>query len=334
MEKEPEKPRLILRLAKSTFRITITVFFILSAGTFYLMQPLVSRGSATQASGWIDSKDLENHVVALAKIDRGRHSKNLTGTKAASDYILKILENNGNSPTLQPVKIEDFAPCSNISVVFPGTLTERVIIGAHFDTYGPFPGADDNASGVAALLEMAKVLKGKTTKHTVELVFYCFEEPPAFRTKKMGSHIHAESVAPENVELMISVEMIGYFSQKPKSQSFPHPAMALVYGDAANFIAVVGLPGDAMLIRNLKSHLKTHAKTIDVKSMNAPRKMPGLDFSDHLNYWDRDISAVMVTDTSFYRNDNYHTVYDTPDTLDYGRMREVTNGLVEIALSY
>ncbi len=122
---------------------------------------------------------------------------------------------------------------------------------------------------------------------------------------------------------MISVEMIGYFSQKPNTQRFPHSAMTPIYGDVGNFIAIVGLLGDAMLVRDLKSQMKAHAKTIDLKSMNAPRKMPGIDFSDHLNYWDRDITAVMVTDTSFFRNDNYHTENDTPDTRKVGPTKKV-----------
>jgi len=207
---------------------------------------------------------------------------------------------------------------------------ERLVIGAHYDVCGPQPGADDNASGVAGLLELARLVKEQKPqlRHSLELVAYCLEEPPFFKTENMGSFIHVRSLRQENikVKLMICLEMIGYFSEQPGSQALPFFLLKPFYPSRGNFIAVVGKLPDWRLVRRVKK-LMVAGSRIDVRSINAPAGLPGIDFSDHLNYWRYNIPAVMITDTAFFRNPHYHKKSDTWQTLDFTKMAEVVQGV-------
>ena len=207
---------------------------------------------------------------------------------------------------------------------------ERIVIGAHYDVCGPQPGADDNASGVAGLLELARLVNEQKPllRHSLELVAYCLEEPPFFKTENMGSFIHARSLRLENVtvKLMICLEMIGYFSEQPGSQALPFALLKPFYPSRGNFIAVVGRLPDWRLVRRVKKMMAAGSR-IDVRSINAPAQLPGIDFSDHLNYWRYDFPALMITDTAFFRNPHYHEKSDTPQTLDFAKMAEVVQGV-------
>jgi Zn-dependent M28 family amino/carboxypeptidase len=201
------------------------------------------------------------------------------------------------------------------------------VVGAHYDTAGDQPGADDNASGVAGLLDLARLLAEHPPPLRVELVAYTLEEPPAFRTERMGSAVHARALAQRGakVRLMISVEMIGAFSDERGSQGYP-PIIGLFYPSTANFIAVVAKWGQGGAVRAVASALRA-ASPLPVETLTAPRFVTGIDYSDHRSYWEHGYDAVMITDTSFFRNARYHTAEDTPDTLDYARMAEVVKGL-------
>jgi Zn-dependent M28 family amino/carboxypeptidase len=212
---------------------------------------------------------------------------------------------------------------------------ERIVIGAHYDSFSTYPAADDNASGVAALIELAGLLdETKDLAVRVDLVAYTLEEPPAYRTDAMGSWVHARSLRAEGVAVraMMSLEMIGYFSDTPGSQAFPHPVLRMFYPTTGNFIAVIGRLGDFRLTRATKAAMRG-ASDLDVRSMNAPTWIPGVDFSDHRSYWAHGYPAVMITDTAFYRNDRYHTPHDTAETLDYGRMARVVQGVYQAVLA-
>lgn len=211
----------------------------------------------------------------------------------------------------------------------PGPDVPLLIVGAHYDAADGLPGADDNASGTAGLLELARLLaEGPQLTRSIELVAYSTEEPPHFRTSQMGSAVHARKLveAGTPVEMMISLEMIGRFDDRSGSQEFPAPGMGLIYPDRGNFIALVGKTGQGGLVRRSKSDFR-HGSDLPVYSINAPTAVPGIDFSDHLNYWAADIPALMVTDTAFFRNHDYHTLDDTPDKLDYARMAQVVDGV-------
>jgi hypothetical protein len=203
-----------------------------------------------------------------------------------------------------------------------------VVVGAHYDTAGPLPGADDNASGVAGLLELARALGAAPPEGRVDLVAYTLEEPPFFMTPRMGSAVHAASLRREGIEVraMISLEMIGYFTDAPNSQTFPLGILRFFYPRTGNFIAVVGKLGQGSTLRRIKQAMRA-ASDLPVESINAPTWIPGVDFSDHRSYWMAGYPAAMITDTAFYRNDRYHTVQDTPESLDYSRMAKVVEGV-------
>lgn len=211
--------------------------------------------------------------------------------------------------------------------------TRRLIIGAHYDVCGKQPGADDNASGVAGLLELARLLEHEVLPYRIDFVAYTLEEPPYFRSEYMGSFIHAQSLQAEqaNVIGMVSLEMIGYFSDARKSQDYPIAPMKLLYGSRGNYLALVQKFGNGSFGRQFKRLYKAEAP-LRVKSLRAPAAVPGIDFSDHLNYWRFGYSALMLTDTSFYRNKNYHQPTDTWDTLNLPKMAQVVEGVYKTVL--
>lgn len=214
-----------------------------------------------------------------------------------------------------------------VASFWPETL-DRIVVGAHYDAYGPFPGADDNASGVAGLLGLAPLLRSWPLATRVDLVAFALEEPPAFGSPGMGSAVHAAALRAAGIPLraMICLEMIGCFSDRPGSQTFPVSFLRAFYPGRGNFIAVVGRPREMALVRQIKGSMSS-ASDLPVRSINAPRRLLGVDLSDHASFWDAGYPAVMITDTAFYRNERYHTERDTPETLDYVRMAKVIQGV-------
>ena len=202
-----------------------------------------------------------------------------------------------------------------------------IVVGAHYDSVSGSPGADDNASAVAGLMEMARLLADGPPAN-LRLVAFCPEEPPAYRTSTMGSYIYAKELKKNGVKLegMICLEMIGYFNDKPGSQSYPLPLMNLIYPDTGNFIAIVGNIRSANWTRKITKLFKK-GTDLPVESLNAPALMVGIDFSDHWSFNKFGYPALMVTDTAFYRTPHYHRMTDLPDTLDYVRAAKVIDGL-------
>jgi len=257
--------------------------------------------------------------------------------KRAADHIAAEFERSGCKPVWQSYTI-DGNDYHNVICSRGPADAPRVIIGAHYDVAGTDnPGADDNASGVAALLELSRLLEtaGPDLAYRLDLVAFTLEEPPNFRSDRMGSYVHAKSLseAGTDVRLMISVEMIGYFSDEPGSQHFPVTGLGLIYPDKGNFIAVIGRAFDRETVARTKALMQA-GNTLSVYSLNAPAHVTGVDFSDHRNFWRTGYPAVMVTNTAFFRNPNYHTAGDTPETLDYERMARVVDGLFRVAVDY
>jgi Zn-dependent M28 family amino/carboxypeptidase len=216
----------------------------------------------------------------------------------------------------------------NVLCSFGTENVKRIIVGAHYDVCGDQEGADDNASGVVGLLELARMLKGKKLNHRIDLVAYTLEEPPYFRTENMGSHVHAKSLFDDKIDVlgMISIEMIAYFKDEKNSQSYPLKFLKLFYGNRGNFITLVKkFKAGSFANEFCKNFKKSHS--LRTKKFVGPPALPGIDFSDHLNYWKYGFSAVMITDTSFYRNKNYHEATDTMETLDLKRMAKVIDGV-------
>jgi hypothetical protein len=276
-----------------------------------------------------DPMILKGHVEKLSGTGVPRNYNNLQALNETAAYVLTEMQKYCRDTEEQGFMV-DSNEYKNIICSFGPKNGERIIIGAHYDVCGDQPGADDNASGVAGLLEIARLidLEKPDLKYRIDLVAYSLEEPPFFRSQNMGSAVHANYLKTNNIRVkaMISLEMIGYFSDHPGSQSYPLGIFKLFYPTTANYIAVVGKFGQGSLIRKVKK-LMLKGSAIDVRSINAPVFIPGIDFSDHLNYWNNGYDAVMVSNTSFYRNANYHQTGDKPETLDYQKMAEVVKGV-------
>jgi Zn-dependent M28 family amino/carboxypeptidase len=278
-----------------------------------------------------DPARLEASVRALAERFGPRDASHVANLDAAAEWIRTELERNGAAVSEQTWSA-DGETYRNVVARIGSDSSDRIVVGAHYDTDGPYPGADDDASGVAGLLELARLLAANPPPLAVELVAYSLEESPYFATPDMGSVQHADALARAGVRVraMLSLEMIGYFSDEPGSQSYLHFApLGWGYPDRGNFIAVVGNLAEESLVRRVKRAMRAAGGSVPVESINAPEWMPGIDFSDHRSYWARGFPAVMITDTAFLRNANYHEPSDTPETLDYARMAAVVAAVHE-----
>ncbi len=295
---------------------------------------------AIQTSGEASPERLEEHVRTLSEKMIPRDGDHIQNLDRAADYIRGHLEESGGRLTEQSYTIKEWnqrnqqvakGPYRNVIASFGPEAGERLIIGAHYDADGPYPGADDNASGVAALLELARLLKERPPSLRTDLVAYTLEEPPYFGQEEMGSAVHAASLAKEGVRvrLMVSLEMLGYFSDEPGSQKYPVPIMKALYPSRGNYLALIGRVGSLGRCWALKKRMR-EASPLPVRILTAPSFLPGVDFSDHRNFWRHGYPAVMLTDTSSYRNPHYHTPQDTADKLDYERMAQAAQGVLAI----
>jgi Zn-dependent M28 family amino/carboxypeptidase len=267
---------------------------------------------------------LESHVRFLADPAHPRDWKHPEGLERASGYIAGELGKTGALISDQPYTIGNFES-KNVIARFGPDSGPRIIVGAHYDACGPHPGADDNASGVAGLLELARLLDAQLLASPVELVAYSTEEPPWFGGREMGSAQHASALARSkaNVKAMISLEMIGYFvAEQPPGDSL---LLRLLYPSNGQFIAVVGRWQDRGLVRNVKSCFRG-ATTVQAVSYSGPAKY-GVDLSDQRSYWAHGFPGIMVTDTAFLRSNHYHSPTDTAETLDYRRLAGVVDGV-------
>lgn len=276
---------------------------------------------------------LRAHVQALSERFVPRDHAHPQNLDRAAAYIRAEIERAGGTVTEQLFSVAGNT-YRNVIAAYGPVSGERIVVGAHYDSAGPLPAADDNASGVAGLIELAYLLQAAKLPMRVELVAYSLEEPPWFGSEHMGSAVHAKSLRAANVRVraMFSLEMIGYFTDAPGSQRFPLEALRLLYPSEGNFIAVVGKLGQGSTVRAIERAMR-RASPLPVHSIAAPRSLPGVELSDHASYWDVGYRAVMITDTAFFRNPNYHTAQDTADTLDYARMAMVVRGVHAAVLS-
>ncbi|XGC80669.1 M28 family peptidase [Bdellovibrio bacteriovorus] len=279
---------------------------------------------------------LRADVTALTTTKIPRSYENLAGLKEAANYIENEWKKSGLKVEYQKFKAGKNTYENVLTTVGP-SKGPRIVIGAHYDVAGPLPGADDNASGIAGLLEIARLMQQRkpTLKYRVDLVAYTLEEPPFFGSDQMGSAVHAKSLKESKAEVlfMLSLEMIGYFSDKKNSQTFPIPELGKIYPSTGNFIGVVGDPTSKTLVSQVTRLMKEGSK-VDVQALNAPRELPGVSLSDHSSYWEYGYPAIMLTDTAFMRNPHYHTKDDTADTLDYKSMAEVVEGVYNVVTKF
>ena len=274
---------------------------------------------------------LESHVKALCSNPAGRNFVEKQGLTAAKQYITEQFQSSGYQVSFQDYQIsgETF---SNIEVQLTGTTApqEIIIVGAHYDAVIGSQGANDNGTGVAALLELADSLRDRQFSRTLQFVAFTNEEPPNFMTSNMGSNHYAKRSAAlnENIVAMFSLETIGYYSDEPGSQNYP-PPLGFFYPDKGNFIAFVGnLRSRSLVIRSL-SVFREHA-TFPSEGISAPSIIPGISWSDHWSFWKQGYPAIMITDTAPFRYPDYHSPRDTPDKVDYEKMVYVVKGMKRV----
>ena len=279
-----------------------------------------------------DTTLIRSHLQVLTKTDQYRTHDNVAQLNKTADYIQSVFTRYSDKVSVQEYEAKGNI-YRNVISSFGPQHARRIIIGAHYDVCGPQEGADDNGSGVVGLLELARLLEGQQLNYRIDLVAYTLEEPPYFRTELMGSYIHAKSLADIQADVygMISLEMIGYFKDHKKSQSYPVGLLSLFYGNRGDYITLVNKFGSGKFSRQFGRSFRSVA-TVKAKAFTGPPALPGIDFSDHQNYWKFGYSALMITDTAFYRNKNYHHPTDTMETLDLKRMAQVIEG-VYVALT-
>lgn len=318
--------RLLLRLA---LYVLCLLVLPLAALWVYVAQPSWRHHARTRMA--VDAARLERHVRTLSQKLAPRAWSDHTNLTLCAAYIQREFADSGACASNQ-LYVFNKQTYANVVATFPGRSEARIIVGAHYDACGPLPGADDNASGVAGLIELARLLAHTNLTCTVELVAYCTEEPPFFATSAMGSAQHAKQTHRQGtlVRAVVVLEMIGYFRDERGSQHFPFQALQLFYPSRGNFLAVVGATGERQraLLREIKGAMRG-STDLPIYSISVPRSVPGVDFSDHRNYWEFGYPAVMLTDTAFFRNPAYHRADDTPDRLDYVRMAHAVEALYE-----
>lgn len=275
---------------------------------------------------------LKTHVQKLAgEIGIRELQVHPKALEAAARYIHTTLADLQTSAGEQAFTAGGFS-MRNLEVDYRGTAhpEEILVVGAHYDSVPSTPGADDNASGVAGLLELARLLRSRPLARTVRLVAFVNEENPYFGSPAMGSLASARRSRERGEKLigMFSLECIGYFSDAPGSQKYPFP-FNLYYPSRGNFIGFVGNVASRGLVRRAVASFRKNA-AFPSEGTAAPGKIEGIGWSDHWAYWEVGYPALMVTDTAFFRNDRYHTRRDTPETLDYESMARVVAGLAKV----
>jgi hypothetical protein len=292
---------------------------LLSAGRSVVAAAAGDGGSATT---------LRADVVTLADGIGARSVFQGDSLKRAAEFIAARFEAMGYEVARNEYPVGGVV-CVNLIVERIGTVRpeEVVVIGAHYDSVPQTPGADDNASGVAALLALAEKWAKATPERTVRFVAFANEEPIYFQTELMGSRVYAKACKArgEKIVAMLSLETMGYFSDEKKSQKYPFP-LSLVYPSRGNFIAVVGNRESKALVKRVSKTMRA-AKAVPVESASLPGSLQGVGWSDHWSFWQEGYPAVMITDTAPFRNPHYHRETDTAETLDYARLAAAVRGL-------
>lgn len=276
----------------------------------------------------ISIQRLRAHVYELAgKI--GEHNVfHPEALHAAEAYITREWQQQGYDVRKQTYTAQGIE-CANLEITRPGTgrNNDVILIGAHYDSVFGSPGANDNGSGIAALLELSRLFKDVTPETSLRFVAFVNEEPPFFFWPSMGSMVYAKAAKQRGdpIRFMISLETIGYYRNQQGSQTYP-PLLKYFYPDTGNFIAFASNLRSRHIMRDCVQAFSS-ATDFPVQSIAALALVPGVSLSDHLAFWRHGYKAFMITDTAFYRYPYYHTAQDTPDKLDYEPFAEMTNGL-------
>lgn len=246
---------------------------------------------------------------------------------AAADFIENSFVRAGLQPRRDTYEVNGL-PCHNIETEIRGASPQIVVIGAHYDSVFGAPGANDNGSGVAAVLALARRFANKQPRQTLRFVAFVNEEPPYFQTPQMGSFVYASrcKARGDQISAMISLETIGYFSDAPYSQTYPVPALGMFYPTTANFIGFVGNVRSRALLRRAIALFRQQGK-LPSEGAALPSFIAGVSWSDQWSFWQHGYPAIMITDTAPFRYRHYHEPTDTPDKLDYDRFALVVSGV-------
>jgi Peptidase family M28 len=309
--------------------IAVPPALVILSGWYMLAVPGRSYGGPLAASTPKErelASRLRAHVMSIATAPHNvQHDEAL---EAVAQYIERELQNSGYSVGRQEFSV-DGSNVRNIEATQEpreNTATATLVVGAHYDSFEDSPGANDNATGAAAVLELARLLKDwKPQRTRLRLVFFVNEEPPYYRTVDMGSWRYAERLSEqgEHVLGMIALETIGAFSDAPNSQRYP-PPFGLIFPSTANFVAFVGLPSARRFLHEVIGSFRRNMAFPSVGGV-APDVIPGIGWSDHWAF--HQFGGVMITDTAPYRYAHYHLPSDTPEKVDYDKLARITNGL-------
>ncbi|HTQ73707.1 MAG TPA: M28 family peptidase [Burkholderiales bacterium] len=274
------------------------------------------------------AENLRKHVVGVASEEH--NVAHPAALERSARYIEATLKGLGYAVSRQEFETKG-VKVRNLEVR-KGAGEKVVVIGAHYDSAQDAVGADDNGSGVAALIELARFLKTVQPAEGLEvrLVFYVNEELPWFGTDNMGSFVHSMSLVREGREVvaMLSLETIGWYSENFDSQRYPFP-FSLFYPSKGNFVGFVANLSSRSLMRRVVGAFR-RAVEFPSEGVAAPESIPGIGWSDQWAYWKFGWPAVMVTDTAVFRYPHYHTLRDTPDKVSYERLARVVKGLESV----
>ena len=269
-----------------------------------------------------DDIRIMQHLKTITKTDSYRNYKNILLLNQTAEYIFSVFSQYADTTYYQQFQAMGETYKNVVCRLGSANNKPLVVIGAHYDVDGNQEGADDNASGVVGLLELVRILSKEKLNYPIEIVAYTLEEQ-FLHTENSGSFIHAKSLHDTETPVygMVAFEMIGYFDDRAKSQSYPVKAMKIIYGSKGNYILLAKKIGTGTFVRKFSNNFKKRS-TIKTKSIKAPLKW-GIDRSDHQNYWKFGYDALMITNTANYRNPNYHRSSDTMETLDILKMMNV-----------
>ncbi len=297
--------------------LALTIFGVLGQFLWITQMPLRSYAGALQPLTTEESElrdRLSSEVTYLSVTIGDRSLPRPQSLQAASEYLSSSLREQGYTVVEHPYSV-DGDKVSNLEVILPGTdrALGQVIVGAHYDSVAGTVAANDNGTGVAAVLELARSLRQMKFRRTVRLVLFVNEEPPYFQTAKMGSRVYAHQLHQEGVPIsvMLSLETIGFYSDEPGSQKYP-PVLNLFYPSKGNFITFVGNTESRGLVRESIRSFRESTR-FPSEGIAAPADWPGIGWSDQWSFWQKGYPGVMVTDTAYFRYPYYHTPNDTVD---------------------
>ncbi len=278
---------------------------------------------------------LRSDVTRLAGTIGRRNYLNYDGLQKAAQFLETELKGVGYEVRRQRYQIEG-KDYDNLEVEIKGSdrPDQIILIGAHYDSAYLSPAANDNASGSAATLELAKYFAQSKPARTLRFVQFVNEEPPFFQTDQMGSLVYAKEAKAkgETIMAMLSLESMGYYSDRPGSQPYPAP-LSLFYPSVGNFISFIGNVDSRKVVRTALHDFRLKAK-FPSEGAALPNGIPGVGWSDHWSFWQMGYPAIMVTDTANYRDPHYHQIDDKSENLDYDRLSRVTYGLAQVIADF